>query len=175
MKHSFTLLVSLIGLFSQSALGQGNPGKAAPKTGSAAQALPKASNRRPAGITQAQLQGKWQAVDDEREFWIIQGTSLTMRYVTSGTSADDDRLRLHITDTCATTCASLDTQQVARGEYLAVVDMACNAPRCYTVLGYSPNSLTLSYTARGNTLRLRRVKQSISAVVGTRLKPTGAR
>ncbi|WP_226176368.1 hypothetical protein [Hymenobacter lucidus] len=110
-------------------------------------------------ISLAQLQGKWQSVDDKREFWIVKGNSLTMRYATSGTSADDDLLQVQVTDTCAATCATLPAHTVPKGEYLSVVDMRCNEPLCYSVVDVSPTVLTLSYTARGNMLRFRRVKE----------------
>ncbi|MCB2377291.1 hypothetical protein LGH70_06835 [Hymenobacter sp. BT635] len=143
------------------------PGRAQQKSGPVRKpartpvARPRPSVPPPILVSLSALQGKWQSVDDQREFWIVKGTDLTMRYVTSGTSTDDDVLRLAVTDTCAATCETLAAHIVARGAYVTVVDVACSAPLCYEVVDVSPSVLTLSYTARGNTLRFRRVKEPV--------------
>ncbi|TGE23904.1 hypothetical protein E5K00_01425 [Hymenobacter aquaticus] len=155
------LLLSLAGLLALPALGQKKHVPARkPVHATPVRPVPVAGPQ-PILVSLAMLQGKWQSVDDKREFWIVKGTELTMRYVTSGTSTDDDVLRLQVTDTCAATCATLAAHTVAKGDYLAVVDVACSAPLCYSVVDVSAAALTLSYTARGNTLRFRRVKEAV--------------
>lgn len=164
MNYSYSLFSVLLCLLSLPGLAQKKTAKYTRRP------APAVSRPKPAPlppdlrISLAQLQGSWQSVDDKREFWIVKGTRLTMRYATSGTSADDDVLRVQITDTCAATCATLAAHTVPKGKYLSVVDMRCNAPLCYNVIGISPAVLTLSYTARGNTLRFRRVKEVAAAL-----------
>lgn len=94
--------------------------------------------------THLKLYGKWQSADDPKSFMRFKEVSLLEDY--EGQPDATSSTGVSVTDSCG-------HDPVPDGNYISTED-----DRCFYIEQLTDSTLELTYTARGNTLRYKRVK-----------------
>lgn len=98
------------------------------------------------------LQGKWQSVDDESSFMIIEGDRMKSFY--GGIDEELGNEIIIISDTCMNELDSENDLPKEKNRYMSQLDM----DMCWYIDNLDANNLSLIYMARGNYHTYRRVK-----------------
>jgi hypothetical protein len=98
------------------------------------------------------LQGKWQSIDDESSFMIIEGDRMKNYY--GGMDDELDNEMIMISDTCLNESDSENDLPEEKNRYL----FNPNLDMCWYIEFVDTTSLSLIYMATGNTLTYRRVE-----------------
>lgn len=98
------------------------------------------------------LQGKWQSLEDEDSFMVIEGDRMKNYY--GGLVDELDNEMIMISDTCMNESDSDNDLPEEKNRYLSNP----NLDMCWFIEFVDENNLTLVYMARGNTLNFRRIE-----------------
>jgi len=98
------------------------------------------------------LQGKWQSLEDEDSFMVIEGDRMKNYY--GGLVDELDNFMIMISDTCMNESDSDNDLPEEKNRYLSNP----NLDMCWFIEFVDENNLTLVYMARGNTLNFRRIE-----------------
>jgi hypothetical protein len=98
------------------------------------------------------LQGKWQSLEDEASFLVIEGDRMKNYY--GGMDDELDNEMIMISDTCMNESDSVNDYPEEKNRYLSNP----NLDMCWYIEYVDSASLTLIYMATGNTLTYRRVE-----------------
>ncbi len=98
------------------------------------------------------LQGKWQSIEDEASFMVIEGDRMKNYY--GGMDDELDNEMIMISDTCLNESDSENDLPEEKSKYLSNP----NLDMCWYIEFVDTSSLTLIYMATGNTLTYRRVE-----------------
>jgi hypothetical protein len=97
------------------------------------------------------LQGKWQSLEDEASFMVIEGDRMKNYY--GGMDEELDNEAIMLSDTCMNESDTENGLPAEKNRYLSNP----NLDMCWYIESLDATSLTLIYMARGNTLTYRRV------------------
>jgi hypothetical protein len=98
------------------------------------------------------LQGKWQSLEDEASFMVIEGDRMKNYY--GGMDDELDNEMIMISDTCMNEADSVNDLPEEKNRYLSNP----NLDMCWYIESVDNISLSLIYMATGNTLTYRRVE-----------------
>jgi len=98
------------------------------------------------------LQGKWQSLEDEASFLVIEGDRMKNYY--GGMDDELDNEMIMISDTCMNESDSVNDLPEEKNRYLSNP----NLDMCWYIESVDATNLTLIYTASGNTLTYKRVE-----------------
>lgn len=98
------------------------------------------------------LQGKWQSVEDEFSFMVIEGDRMKTYYKRMEDGIEDELII--ISDTCMNESDSENDLPKEKNRYMSQLDM----DMCWYIDNLDANNLSLIYMARGNYHTYRRVK-----------------
>ncbi|MFM2249609.1 MAG: hypothetical protein RLZZ358_536 [Bacteroidota bacterium] len=98
------------------------------------------------------LQGKWQSLEDEASFMVIEGDRMKNYY--GGMDDELDNEMIMISDTCMNESDSVNDLPEEKNRYLSNP----NLDMCWYIEYVDSTSLSLIYMATGNTLTYRRVE-----------------
>ena len=98
------------------------------------------------------LQGKWQSIEDESSFMIIEGDRMKNYY--GGMDDELDNEMIMISDTCMNESDSENDLPEEKNRYLSNP----NLDMCWFIESVDATNLTLIYMASGNTLTYKRVE-----------------
>ena len=102
-------------------------------------------------ITLELLQGKWQSLEDEDSFMVIEGDRMKNYY--GGMDEELDNEAIMLADTCMNESDSENGLPAEKNRYLSNP----NLDMCWYIESLDATSLTLIYMSRGNMLTYRRV------------------
>lgn len=98
------------------------------------------------------LQGKWQSLEDEDSFMVIEGDRMKNYY--GGMDEELDNEPIILSDTCMNESDSENGLPEEKNRYLSNP----NLDMCWYIESLDENNLTLIYMARGNKITYRRVE-----------------
>lgn len=103
-------------------------------------------------ITLELLQGKWQSLEDEDSFMVIEGDRMKNYY--GGMDEELDNEAIILSDTCMNESDSENDLPEEKNRYLS----SPNLDMCWYIESLDATRLTLVYMSRGNLLTYRRVE-----------------
>ena len=98
------------------------------------------------------LQGKWQSLEDEASFMVIEGDRMKNYY--GGMDEELDNEMIMISETCMNEADSANGLAEEKNRYLSNP----NLDMCWYIEFVDATNLSLIYMATGNTLTYRRVE-----------------